>query len=495
MSASDAEGRPAGHDDTTFLRKLLGGTAWQGAGLLFSNLASFATKLILARILAPEYFGLVGMAVVFTGLIQTIEKLGIVAALVQRKDEELSDVDLYTGHLGAILVGCIFYVAIIIPGAPAVAWFYEEPQLTAVIVVLAIPVIIDPFATYQKVKLNRELRFALLAKIEVFATFLGAGVAVVLALCGAGVWALVAQWVIFSIATVTTLRLLIASPQRTNFSFSSLRRTLGFGGYITGQRIFSFISKQSDYLIVGKLVGAASLGAYTIAFLLTDAIRGKLMAALTRVLFSAYSRIQTDLVALNRFYLGSIRFSTLAVSPILCALLFYPAEILRFGFGEEWLEAVVPLQLLAVAAWIHTIGGTNSTALKAVNRPDLAFKIRMFESLFVMIPALLVGVHYFGLAGAGAAVILGKLASRLSYHWCMRRIIGTREPDIARAIAPSLVATTAMALVLLELRSHWPVESLRQTVAFLIIATSVYTLVALPLVFGELRRLWQATRT
>ena len=481
--------------ESSFLRQIFSGTIWQGAGLIFSNIASFATKLILARLLVPEYFGLVGMAVVFTGLIKMIERLGIESALVQRPDDELTDVDLYTGHLGAILVGIGFYFAVVLPGAPAVAWFYEQPELTAIVIVLAIPVLIEPFATFTKVSLKRRLQFKELAKIEIFATFSGAIVAITMAFMGAGVWALVAQWVVFSTLETVSLRLLYASPPKAEFSLSALRRLLVFGGYITGQRIFTFISKQADYLIVGKLVGAASLGAYTIAFLLTDAIRSKLMAVMSRVLFPAYSRIQHDLEKLNQYYLGSIRVNTLMVAPILCSLFIYGEELLLYGFGEEWSEAVAPLQLLAVAAFIHTIGGTNSHALKAVDRPELAFKVRMVESMCVMIPALVVGVHYYGLVGAGAAVILSKTFSRLAYHYYLRKIVGTTELGIVRAIAPSLVALMAMSTTLVGLRYLWPVDSLVQTLGFIVLAGIAYLAVGLPLVRDDIEQLWAETRT
>ncbi len=479
----------------SFLRQIFIGSLWQGTGLIFSNIASFLTKLILARLLVPEYFGLVGMAVVFTGLIKTIERLGIESALVQRPDDELTDVDLYTGHLGAILVGIGFYFAVVLPGAPVVAWFYEQPDLTAIVIVLAIPVLIEPFATFTKVSLKRQLQFKELAKVEIFATFSGAIIAVIMAFLGAGVWALVAQWVVFSTLQTVSLRILYASPPDAEFSLSSLRRILVFGGYITGQRVFTFISKQSDYLIVGKLVGAASLGAYTIAFLLTDAIRSKLMAVMSRVLYPAYSRIQHDLEKLNQYYLGSIRVNTLMVGPILCSLFIYGEELLLYGFGDEWSEAVAPLQLLSVAAFIQTIGGTNSHALKAVDRPELAFKVRMVESMCVMIPALLIGVHYYGLVGAGAAVVLSKTFSRLAYHYYLRKIVGTTELGVLRAVGPSFVALGAMSAVLVGLRHFWPIDSLVQTVGFVIAAGMVYLAVGVPLVRDDIKQLWAETRT
>ena len=478
-------------DRERLFRRLFSGTLWQGAGLLVANIASFATKLLLARLLVPEYFGLVGMAVVFTGLIQTIEKLGIEQALIQRPDDQIDDDDLITAHLGAIITAGLLYLLVILPGAPLVARFYEEPALTAIIIVLALPVLIEPWAIIHKIRLKRRLRFKRLAKVEMVATVLGAISAISLALLGAGVWALVAQWVVFAAATTLLLYHIEAALPEGRFRWPAWWRILHFGAYVTGHRICSFLSKQSDYLIVGKLVGAATLGAYTIAFLLTDALRSKLMAVLGRVLFPAYSRLQGDLPALNRTYLASIRIQTLVVAPILCALFICSDPILLYAFGEEWLPGSAALQLLAIAALIHTIGGTNSAALKAVDRPDLSFKVRLFETFAVMIPALLLLVPSHGLVGAGLAVIAAKLTSRLAYHWQMRIHIGTTEAQVLKAILPALSSVVAMGLALWALTDRFPPTSLIHTLALITLSTLVYCLVALPQVHRECIELWE----
>ncbi len=481
-------------DRERLFRRLFSGTLWQGAGLIVANLASFATKLLLARLLVPEYFGLVGMAVVFTGLIQTIEKLGIEQALVQRPDDNFDDDDLITGHWGAILTGALLYLLIVLPGAPLVARFYEEPALTAIIIVLALPILIEPWAVIHKIRLKRRLKFKHLAKVEMVATVLGAIFAIALALLGAGVWALVAQWIVFATATTLILYAIEPAIPSGRFSLDAWRAILRFGAYVTGHRICSFLSKQSDYLIVGKLVGATTLGAYTIAFLLTEAIRSKLMAVLSRVLFPAYSRLQGDLPALNRYYLGSIRLQTLVVAPILCALLICSEPILLYAFGEEWLPASRALQLLAIAALIHTIGGTNSSALKAIDRPDLSFKVRLFETFVVMIPALLLLVPAYGIEGAGLAVIAAKTTSRLAYHWQMRTHIGTTEPQVFKAILPALSSTLVMALSLIWLMHQFPPQSLLQTLLIICLGGILYLLAALPQVYREGIQIWHRLR-
>ena len=469
--------------------RVLNGTLWQGGALLFANASSFLAKLILARLLVPEYFGLVAMAVVFTGLIQTLEDLGINSALVQREESDLTDTDLYTGARAYLIVGIASYFLIILPGAPLVSWFYGEPQLIPIILALGIPILFKPFCLNQAVTLNRALKFKELARIQMVATFIAAILAVGLAFAGAGVWAIVAQWIASSAIKVGLLVALYDGPPKAEFCWDSLKRILSYGLSVTGQRAFTMISNQGDYLILGKMLGASALGAYSLAFLITDSIRGKLMSVMGTVLFPAYSKLQNDLVKLNEYYIASVRFNTLVVIPVICASMVYPEQIILYGFGEEWLEAVAPLRLLALAALIHTIAGTNSQALKAVNRPDIGFKIKGVVSVGFFLPTLIIATYFYGLIGAAWAVIGAKTLERIAFHVALRRVIGTREWDILKALIPSVIAGSSMTIVLYILQWQWPIESLWQLLFFLILGGLVYLAAALPLVWRELMSL------
>ena len=480
---------PQNKSGRTLLQRVFNSTLWQGGAMLFGNACSFLAKLILARLLVPEYFGLVGMAVVFTGIIQTIESLGLGPALIHRRDEDLSETHLYTGYVGYIGLGFLFYFLVIIPGAPLVAWFYEEPQLTSIVLVLALPVLIEPFAFYQHVRLQRSLRFKELARLQMSATFVGAVTAIALAFLGAGVWAIVAQWVVSAILKVILLRFFYKSPAEGEFSWSAFKKLLSYGIKVTGTRLFSMVGTQADYLIIGKIAGASQLGAYSLAFLITDSIRSKLMSVLNKVLFPAYSKLQDDLVQLNKYYVSSVRFSTLAVTPIVCAAIIYSEPIIIQGFGDDWKQAIEPLQLLAVAAMIHTVAGTNAQALKAVGRPDLTFKIKAFTIGVVFVPALLIATPHYGIVGAGWAVVITKLTERIVFHYFLRQILGTTEREMARAILPSVVAGLVMATSLFLLQAQWSIESILQLIGFLLVGGMSYLVVAIPWVLDELLKL------
>lgn len=463
--------------------------------MLFANVASFVAKLVLARLLLPEHFGLVGMAVVFTGLIQLIESLGINTALIQRKDDDLSTTDLYSAHLGVIGLGFLCFLFIIVPGSPLVAWFYDEPDLFWIVIALGIPVFISPFSAITGVKLTRAMRFDALAKIQMATTLVGAVVAIGLAFAGAGVWAIVSQTLVARLLHVIILRTIYGPVPKGEFSWTALRRLVAYGINVVGYRIAGFAGRNADYLIIGKMVGSASLGAYTLAFLLTDSIRSKLMSILEKVLFPAYSKLQDNRDEINRYYLGAMRFNTLLVAPVICAFLVFGEELLLYGFGSEWEEAVAPLKILSFAALIASIGGTNSSVLKAIGKPNLVFRVRLGVSVGMFIPALLIGIHFFGLIGAAWAVVFNKTAARIWYHIHLRRDMGTTEIQVLRALSPAVIGLTVMTVTGLSLKFLIEPYTLFEALIATTASVVIYIAAVTPLVWTEITTLRQRMRS
>jgi len=243
------------------------------------------------------------------------------------------------------------------------------------------------------------------------------------------------------------------------------------------------------------MVGSASLGAYTIAFLLTDSIRSKLMNILQKVLFPAYSKLQDDVAEINRYYLGAMRFNTLLVVPVICSFLVFGEELLLYGFGSEWEEAVAPLKVLSIAALIASIGGTNSSVLKAIGKPNLVFKIRLGVSVGLFVPALLIGIHFFGLIGAAWAVVVNKTAARIWYHYYLRRDVGTTEWQVLKALSPALLGLAVMAVIGLALRSLMNPDTLFTALVATSLSGLIYLAVVTPLVWSELTALRRRMRS
>jgi O-antigen/teichoic acid export membrane protein len=427
--------------------KIISGIGWTFAQLLIERGFGFVAKLILARLLLPEHFGIIGMAVVFTGLINTINDLGMAAALIQYKQERLRRIHYDTVFWLSTLFSIGTFLLLLVAIGPFAAWFYDEPLLTLVVPAIGISVCLNPLNLVHRVQLTRELRFKALGIISSIASVVGGVGAILLALLGAGVWSIVAQSVLATLVSIPLMWRTTRWWPRLQFSKEALQEVFSFGVYDTLVRTVVFLTKNIDYLLIGKLLGAELLGIYTLAFILTDTFRQQLMAVLNKVMFPVYSQLQDDLSSVKAYYLQVTRYNTLAIMPIMLIFIFFANPLIPWLFGIQWQQSIFPLQAMAIASIIHAVGGTNSSVLKGIGRVDLDFKLYLFKTILVTIPAFTIGTFFYGINGAAVAVIIHKLTTRLLYQHYMKKLASIYEMDILRAIQPALWGSMSMLLI------------------------------------------------
>ena len=469
--------------------KISSGIGWTFTQLIVDSVFGLVVKLILARLLIPEHFGIVGMAIVFTGLISTINELGMASALIQFKQENLRRIHYDTVFWLSILFSLTTFVLLVVVIGPFAAWFYDEPILTLVISVIGISVFLNPLNLVHRVQLTRDLRFKALSIIASTASIAGGVGAITLALLGAGVWSIVAQGIIATLVSIPLMWRTTRWLPRFKFSKHALKDVIGFGVYDTFLRALVFLTKNIDYLLIGWLLGAKLLGIYTLAFLLTDTFRQKIMAVLNKVMFPVYSQLQDDLYAVKNYYLQVIKYNTLIITPIMLILILFADPIILWFFGDEWQQAIFPAQVMAVAAIIHAIGGTNSAVLKGIGRIDLDFKLYILKTTFITIPAFTVGIYFYGIYGAAIAVIIHKLGARLVYQYYMKKLIKVYEWDIARAITPSFWSAVVMLLINILVCFSWEIENWITLLLSAFLLSMAYMSVAIFFVRNEVEKI------
>ncbi len=427
--------------------RVLHGAAWNLVATLARGGAGLAVKLVLARLLLPEHFGLVGMATVFTGFVTTLTELGLGAALIQRRDDRLEAIHFDVAFWTTLASGVLMFVAMALVVAPFAAGFYDEPLLEPLTVVLSVPLLLQPFALLYRIQLMRDIEFRAIATVEAVSVLAAGTCAVTLALAGAGVWSIACQSILGTLVSIPLLRRARPWAPRARFSLNALREIMGFGVYVAGNNVFTFLAGNIDYLLIGKLLGSKALGAYSLAFILVDTLRNRLIRVLDGVMYPAYSRMQDDPEHLRRYYLTSIRFGAAAVFPLMTALIVFAGAFIDHVVGAKWAEAEAPLRILAVSAMVYCLGGTSASVLRGIGRPDLHFRIYVLKTLLITVPALVVGIRLGGVNGAAVAVVLHLAASRMIFQHYMRRFIGVTERDVLGAVLPAAIGSAALALV------------------------------------------------
>jgi O-antigen/teichoic acid export membrane protein len=420
------------------------GMSWRATQQAGVQLIYFARLLILARLLAPEAFGLLAIAMIAVSVLMSLSDLGIVPALVQRTaatpDEH--DAAWTIGLLRAATVAAALAAA-----APVIARLFDQPGATPVIQVLALRPLIDALASIGIVRLTRTFRFRELALIYVPAAFVDAATAIGLAGTW-GVWALVAG-ALTGTATATVLSYVLA-PHRPRILFDLVLAAplIRFGRWVLGTSILGLVATSGVQLVISRQLGVAELGLYflatKIAFLPADALRSVVGA----VSFPLFVSLQENVRATARTF-GSLLTAQAVVLLPTYAVMIVLAPVLADALGPRWAGTVPLIRLIAAAAALGLYADTVLPLMLGRGRPDRTMAIVATQTaviLVVMVPL----TSLFGVAGAAAAWLPAYGSALLVSLLLARHEIGTTlgnagTPMLIIALASGAAGIVAMA--------------------------------------------------
>lgn len=422
------------------------GVRWTAVATYGCQALQFVTSIVLARLLAPEYFGLLAMAQVFIGFAGTFSTMGFSQAIVQRKriTEELLS-SLFFVTLGvACLITTILFCA-----SPIFAWLYRNPEVTPIIATLSVTFILYAPCLVPNALLTRRLAFNRLAVIDISMAVLTATAAIVLAWFGWGVWALVWPTVAGPLVRVPMLYAASAWRPRPLFRWSEVRSVMGFGANLTGFTIFNYFSRNADNLIIGIFLGAGPLGFYSLAYGVLLKPRKAVTGVLTRVLFPAFSQMQDDNARLKDTYLRACSAIAFATFPMMLGLVAVAHPFVDVVLGAKWLPAVPLIYVFAPLGMVHSITSTLGQVLLAKGRADWMFRVGIVGGSFGVC-GFLFGVQW-GTIGVALSYCVTTAFVLPIQLYCAARLLETGYAQFAReflaAIRPHGVASATMATI------------------------------------------------
>lgn len=424
-------------------RAAVGGVAWQGLSYLGGKILVLGTTVILARLLVPGDFGLVGLALVFVAYAETLTDLGVAQALIYLPEgREANDTALtVTLIFSSILVGAAMLAA------PAVAGFFRRPDVTDLFRVLSLSLLIGgagqvPDALLRKSLLFRRRLIADLARSA------GQGiVAITLASAGAGPWSIVYGYLAGGVLWTGIAWALV--PYRPGRSFwrvrwSRARPLLSYGIAVAGNALLLSLVFDIDYLIVGRRLGATPLGHYTLGFRIPEMVIINVFYVLSMVAFPLFSRARQDMERLRRGYLATIRLQTVYGVWVGVGMAVVAPMLVHVVFGPKWEASIVPLQALALYAAFRSLGVGAVDVFKAIGRPSLAVTLS-FVRLAVLVPALLFAVRY-GIDGVSWAQAVVALLLAVLMQATALRVLGVPAKAVGAALYPALAAGVGAAI-------------------------------------------------
>ena len=353
-----------------------------GAVTIAAQGSKFILKLgstaILARLLAPEDYGLIGMATVVVSFVQYFKDLGLSAATIQRSEINHSQVStLFWINLG---VSCL--VALIIALlAPAIANFYHEPRLREITLGLAINFIFGGLTIQHQALLRRQMQFTSLAKIEVVSMFIGIITAIIAAYYGLNYWALVLMLMATAISNTvgvwSACRWRPGLPRRG----SGVRSMLAYGGNLTGFSLVNYFSRNLDNILIGRRWGSEQLGLYAQAYKLLLLPIQQINSPITSVALPTLSSLQTEPDKYCRYYYKAILLITTLGMPIVAFMFATADKMILLMLGQKWLGAVPLFKFLMPAAFVGTFNVAPGWVYQSLGRTDRYFRIGVFLSL------------------------------------------------------------------------------------------------------------------
>jgi O-antigen/teichoic acid export membrane protein len=384
--------------------------------------------MVLARLLGPKDFGLVGMVTAFTGILTLFRDFGLSSAAVQRpsvSEEQISTLFWINMLLGALL-GMIMAAM-----APFIAAFYHEPRLLAVTVVLAFGFFFNAVGIQHSALLQRQMRFTALATTSVLSLIIGSAIAIAGAEAGYGYWALV--WMSVSTPLIASICFWLTTgwvPAMPHWR-GEIRSMLHFGGTLTLNGLLAYIAYNADKILIGRVWGADAIGIYGRAYQLVNIPTDNLNAAVGEVAFSALSRLQDDPARLKSYFLKgfSLVLGFTLPATIGCAL--FADDVVLVLLGPKWRDAAAIVRLLAPTIAIFAIINPLGWLVYSLGLVSRCLKIALVFAP-IMITGCVIGVHYGpnGVAFAYSAVLTLWVIPHII--WCVHgTVISPRDVLLA----------------------------------------------------------------
>lgn len=433
--------------------KTFKGVLWNVFGRVSNQGMSFIMGIILARIIAPESYGLIAMALVVVAITGSIVDGGFGAALIRKKNPAAND---YYTVFWFNIITAIFLYLIIYFAAPAIEKFYDTEGLVPVIRYLSLTVIISGFTTVQNVQLTKKLDFSALNIIALVATIISGGLGIAMAYGGYGVWALVAQQL--SSNMLNSIMILFYNRWMPSWIFSrkSFNELFAFSRNMFASAVLNSVFQNIYPLIIGKWFAPAMLAYYTRAESYQRLLARNLTSVVQTVSFPSLATLQDDNYRLKNAYRQMIRMLMLVNAPIMLGLIVVAEPLIIFMITDTWLPTVPYLQLLCLAGLLYPLHAVNLNVIKVKGRSDIFLKLEMVKKILIVL-AIFSGLPW-GITGLVVAKVVASFIAYFLNAYFSLKLIGYKVKEQLQDVLAYVMLACIMALGVWSL-SFWITEA------------------------------------
>ena len=423
-------------------QKTVKGVGWSFADNIANQGVTFLVSLVLARLITPEEYGLIGIITIFIAVFNSIVDSGFSNALIRKND--IKEIDYSTVFITNMVLSVVLFIVFFFLAEP-IADFFSQPLLKPLTQVMGSIVIINAFAIVQRTILTKNIDFKTQTKASVISSVASGILGIAMAFMGYGVWSLVGQQLSRAFLYTSSLWLYNHWLPRMRFSWNSFRELFGFGWKLMVSALIDTIWREIYQVVIGKCYTAAALGQYTRAQQFGSVFSSNLNTVIQRVSYPVLSSMQDDKLRMKEGYRRVIKITMLVTFVLMLGLAAIAQPMILVLVGDQWLIAADLLPVICFNMMLYPLHSLNLNMLQVEGRSDLFLKLEIIKKVIAVIP-LLMGIFisiYWMLWGS---VITGFFAYYLNSYYSGKLLNYSIVSQI-KDILPSFGVSVVMAVI------------------------------------------------
>jgi len=432
------------NEHSNLKNQMVTGSFWVFGANLISRGISFLSTLILARLLTPEAFGIIGYGFLIVSAIGLLREMGFNSALIYQKTEIERAA---STSIVFIFLWSTFLYFLVFGLAPLAALFFREPRLTALLRVLTISLILNSLSSIPISLLSKEINFKRRVIPELLNLTVYGIVTVIFAWLGFNYWAFVIGVLTADLFQLISALILRPIKIRLKPDFPILKELFVFGKSVMGLGILNFGIRNIDDFFVGRMLGTEPLGIYNFAYRIANIPATNITNVLGKVLYPGFTKIADDTNRLRKAFLKSLEYVTFITIPVTLYIILITPDVIHL-FLPKWIEAIVPIQLIAYFGGIRSLSSGSGSVFLAKGKPNLLLPISLTQLIFLAV-FLYPTIHFFGLIGVCILVNIDMTISCVWGFLRLKTLIGLSLKSLLRIMIFPIIVSICIIIFIL----------------------------------------------
>ncbi|WP_028516332.1 lipopolysaccharide biosynthesis protein [Ruminococcus flavefaciens] len=416
---------------------------WRLGERFGAKMVQFLVQMILAKMLAPEIWGTIGLILIFIEILQVFIESGLGNALIQKKGAD--DLDFSTVfYFNCVICGAAYLLMFF--AAPLIAWFYKAPELTSAIRVMSLVLVVSGLKNVQQAYVSKNMLFKRFFFATLIGTLTAAVIGIAMAYFGFGLWAIIAQNLINVTIDTCILWITVKWRPKKAFSFQRLKQLYSFGWKLFASSLMEVIYLKLRGLIIGRKYSKEDLAYYTYGEYFPQFITSILNSSIDSVLLPSMSSVQDSRENVKNMTRRAIKIGTYILMPFMVGIMVCAGPVVRIVLTEDWLPVIPYLRILCISYAFMPIHTANLNAIKAIGRSDTYLKLEIIKK-FVDFASIL-ATMFISVKAMVYGVLVASIISQVINAWPNKKLLNYSYLEQVADMIPQIIASTIMGAVI-----------------------------------------------